>query len=115
MIDGFSLYIKDKQICFAHSALGKGMSVSSPFKLEPGPIQVSVRFEYAGRGRGGTATIMVDGEPLESLTVPINRNAQKNGADIGKDILSPVTDKYSAPFAFTDVIHSVEVVIDPRK
>ncbi len=115
VIDGFSLYIKDKQICFAHSALGKGMSVSSPFKLEPGPMQVSVRFEYAERGRGGTATIMVDGEPLESLTVPINRNAQKNGADIGKDILSPVTDKYSAPFAFTDVIHSVEVVIDPRK
>jgi len=115
VIDGFSLYVQDERLCFAHNAVGKSTIGSASLPQTEGRMTIGVTFAYNPTGRGGIATLVCDGDSIGAVTVPMNRNAQKNGVDIGKDVLSPITNLYQAPFAFTGLIYSVEVDITQRK
>jgi len=114
IIDGFSLFIQDRKLYFAHNGAGEAMICQSTKAVPTGRTIVGIRFERAARGRAGTANLVIDGQDVGALAVPISKNPMREGVDIGRDVLSPVTDKYKPPFDFTGTIHSVEVKVIPR-
>ncbi len=76
-------------------------------------MTLGLRFD---RTPGGSrrATFLVEGEEAGTVDVPLSRNSGRGGVDIGRDILSPITESYPAPFEFTGTIHSVDLKVTPR-
>jgi arylsulfatase len=63
-------------------------------------------------GETGSITLVIDGQECGTIPVPyVMRMISSTGLDIGKDTLSPVTDDYKAPFAFTGRILKFDVVL----
>jgi len=112
VIDGFSLFIQDGRLCFAHKALGKE-SFGHTEAIPQGRIKVGLRFERTS-GRTSHAIFIIDGEEAGTVEIPFSRNAGRGGVDIGRDVLSPITERYTAPFEFGGVIHSVDLEVTPR-
>ena len=83
--------------------------------LPPGRHVVALRFTYdgGGIGKGGTATLTVDGKPVAEgrieRTIPI-RVTLDESLDVGEDTGTPVTTSYDVPFRFDGTVD--RVVID---
>jgi arylsulfatase len=69
-------------------------------------------YDGGGVGKGGTATLMVDGTEVGTgrieKTVPI-RVSLDEGLDVGEDTGTPVNLSYDVPFKFTGTISQVTV------
>src|SRR5262249_42370886 len=82
--------------------------------LTPGPHALTMDFAYdgGGIGKGGTATLTVDGTPVAKgrieKTVPI-RVSLDEGLDVGEDTGTPVSLGYDLPFAFTGKLNGVVI------
>jgi arylsulfatase len=113
VIDGFSLFIQDGRLCFVHKALGDETFGHTTEAVPNGRVQLALKFERTSDGPR-RATFMVAGEEAGSIDIPTSRNAGRGGVDIGRDVISPITDRYEAPFEYTAVIHSVDVEVTPR-
>ena len=89
--------------------------VQAPDTLAPGKRTVKVDFIYdgGGTGKGGTATIYVDGKQVAQgridQTVPVRVSADET-LDIGEDTGTPIVRDYQVPFRFSGEIE--KVVID---
>ena len=88
------------------------MAATQP--LPPG--KATVRFEFAyhggGLGKGGKGTLFVNGKQV--ATGRIDRTqccvfSAGEGADVGTDEGTPVTEAYRVPFKFTGKIASVAI------
>ena len=58
---------------------------------------------------------MIDDQDAGTFEIPVSRNPGRGGVDIGRDVLSPITDRYDPPFEFTGIIHSVDVTVEPTR
>jgi arylsulfatase len=82
--------------------------------LTPGKHTIQMDFAYdgGGPGKGGTATLSVDGKEVAmgriERTVPI-RISLDEGLDVGEDTGTPVDLSYDVPFRFTGKVHKVTV------
>jgi len=89
-------------------------NIAAPNALAPGKHKIVVSFKYddGGIGKGGTATISVDGRQVAQgrveKTIPI-RIALDEGLDIGEDSGTPVSTDYDVPFKFTGEIKKVAI------
>ena len=66
-IGGWSLYVKEGRLRYCYNLLGvQRFYVGSDSELPAGTHQVRMEFGYdgPGLGKGGTATLFVDGEPV---------------------------------------------------
>ncbi len=95
---GWSVYMKDGKPEFTYNFLGlERYVVSAPKKLAEGPVTVKFDFVYAGDGlgKGGTATIYVDGKAVADgrieKTQPNIFSADET-ADVGLDNQTPVAE-----------------------
>jgi arylsulfatase len=92
--------------------------VQAPNKLSAGKHTVKVDFKYdgGGAGKGGTATLFVDGKEVTKgrieMTVPIRVSADET-LDIGEDTGTPITRDYKVPFRFTGTIEKVVIDLKP--
>ena len=113
---GWALYLHDGRPTYHYSFLGLDRAtVAAPEPLAPGDHQVRVEFAYDGDGlgKGGTATIYIDG------TRPASGRVERTHAfvfsldettDVGIDTGSPVSPDYPAgDNAFTGTINWVRV------
>ncbi|WP_344138118.1 arylsulfatase, partial [Saccharopolyspora halophila] len=116
---GWSLYLHEGRPSYAYNEMGmKVDTVRAPEALAAGAHEISLRFDYdgGGVGKGGTATLHVDGTEAGSVrvdqTIPYYF-AFDETFDIGCDRASPVTDDY-APVdnAFTGTLRKVRVDLD---
>ncbi len=99
-IGGWSLYVKDGKLKYCYNLLGiQYFYAESKTALPPGDHQVRMEFAYAGGGlgKGGTASLYVDGrkvgEGKVAATAPIIFSAD-DGCDVGVDTGSPVSPDY---------------------
>ncbi|MCJ8162005.1 hypothetical protein [Acinetobacter zhairhuonensis] len=116
--DGNALLLMDGKPTFlsARSLYPKDKSkVQAPNKLSAGKHTIKVDFAYdgGGVGKGGQATIFVDGKEVSKgridATAPV-RISMDETLDIGEDTGTPIVRDYKAPFKFTREIE--KVVID---
>ena len=117
---GWSLYVTGGKLKYCYNLLGiRYFYVESRNVLTPGEHQVRMAFAYAGGGlgKGGTATLYIDGKPEGegqiAATAPIVFSAD-DGCDIGQDTGAPVSPDYSpGANAFTGRVKGVQLDISP--
>jgi arylsulfatase A-like enzyme len=117
---GWSLYLKDGQPTYCYNFLGlQEFKVSAPRPLPAGRAAIRMNFDYdgGGAGKGGTATILVNGQKAASgrieRTQAVIFSADET-AGVGLDDATPVTEDYKErDNAFTGKILKVTVDVKP--
>jgi hypothetical protein len=114
---GWSLYVKGGKPTYTYNWVGlQRYTVAADAPLPPGPAKITLDFAYdgGGRGKGGKATLSVNGQKAaEGRIENTNPNlfSSDEGADVGIDDDTPVTEAYQAgaPSRFTGKINKVTV------
>ena len=117
---GWSLYLKDGKPTYCYNFLGlQEYKVSAPQALVPGKATIRMNFDYdgGGVGKGGTASIIVNGRELAGGRVERTHatifSADETAA-VGVDDATPVTTDYKErDNAFTGTILKVTVEVKP--
>jgi arylsulfatase len=113
---GMSVYATEGRPAFCYNLFGlERFKVYGEEPLAPGTRQVRVEFAYdgGGLGKGGTASLYVDGEKVGETrvdaTVPMLFSADET-TDLGTDSATPVTDDLGPDeLAFTGRVKWVEI------
>jgi arylsulfatase len=118
---GWSLYVKDGKPAYTYNFLGlQRYTVVSNQALPAG--KSIIRFEFAydggGLGKGGTGTIFVNDKSVASGRIDRTQCcafSADEGADVGADEGTPVTEVYKVPFKFTGKIGGVTIELKEMK
>src|SRR6202043_3118931 len=104
--NGWGFYLLAGRPVFHYNTVGVyRYTVASPDQLSPGNHTILIDFNYEGGGigKGGTATLMVDGKQVAQgrieRTIPFRISADET-LDIGEDTGTPVSEDYQGPFRF---------------
>jgi arylsulfatase len=120
---GWSLYMKDGKPAYVYNFLGLSRyTIESPRALPPGPVTVTLDFTYdgGGLGRGGTATLLVNGTSVAKgrveRTQPNIFSADET-ADVGIDNQTPVAQGIGigVETKFTGRIDRITLEVGPVK
>jgi hypothetical protein len=112
---GWSLYVKDGKPAYTYNWPGlKRFNIASDKKLEPGKANLVFKFAYDGGGpaRGGSGALFVNGEKVADGRIEQTQCcifSADEGADVGRDDGTPVTEAYQSPFAFSGTINKVTI------
>lgn len=117
-IGGWSLYAKDGKLKYCYNWGGfQHFFAESADRLPAGPHQVRLEFAYAGGGlgKGGKATLFVDGKQVGQgevgATLAMVFSAD-DGADVGEDSGAPVSPDYGpVGNAFNGEVRGVQLSI----
>jgi arylsulfatase len=117
-IGGWSLYAKGGRLKYCYNLLGiEHFYVEANRPLDKGEHQVRMEFAYdgGGLGKGGTATLYVDGkqagEGRVRATAPMVFSAD-DGCDVGRDTGAAVSPDYGVRGnAFNGVVKGVQLAI----
>jgi arylsulfatase len=118
---GLGLYLLEGRSVFHYNLCGvERYTVAGNDKLSPGKHVVAVDFNYdgGGVGKGGQATLTVDGEKVASEKLPQTiafRMSLDETLDIGEDTGTPVSEDYQVPFKFSGEIEKVTINITDAK
>jgi arylsulfatase A-like enzyme len=117
-IGGWSLYAKGGKLKYCYNLLGiHQFYAESSGPLPPGQHQVRMEFAYAGGGlgKGGTASLFVDGKKVGEGKVAATAAmvfSADDGCDVGVDTGSPVSPDYgSRGNEFTGQVKGVQLAI----
>jgi arylsulfatase len=114
-IGGWSLYLKEGKPRYCYNLLGiERFYVGSEELVPAGKHQVRMEFAYAGPGlgKGGTATLYLDGVEVGSGEVAATAAAvfsADDTCDVGVENGALVADDYPVPNAFTGEVNWVEI------
>jgi len=116
---GWTLYLRDGKPCYTYNFLGlESYDIVSKDAIAAGDATVRFEFDYeGGMGKGGLGTILVDGKKVAEGRIDRTQAiifSADEGADVGQDGETPVTENYGipAPYRFTGNIHKVVVDIE---
>ncbi len=117
-IGGWSLYANSGKLKYCYNFLGiHYFYAESSGPLPAGQHQVRMEFAYAGGGlgKGGVATLFIDGKQVGQSPVAITAAmifSADDGCDVGRDTGSPVSPDYkAAENAFTGTVKGVQIAI----
>lgn len=113
---GWSFYLKDGKPTYAYNFLGlETTKVGSATPVAPGKATIRFDFKYdgGGIGKGGTATILVNGKKVAEGRLERTQGyafSADEGADVGEDGETAVSDDYpQGDNKFTGKIHNVVI------
>jgi arylsulfatase len=115
---GWSLYVKDGKPTYTYNYFGMERTVvAGPDPLPAGSDTVKLSFAYDGDGlgKGGTATLFVNGKQVASGKVPKTEPAKfsvDETFDVGEDAGAPVG-QYESPFPYTGKLKQLDIDIAP--
>jgi arylsulfatase A-like enzyme len=118
---GWSLYLKDGKPTYTYNWLGlKRYTVAAKQALPAGKATIRYEFVYdgGGVGKGGTGTIYVNEKNVASGRIDQTQCcafSADEGADVGADEGTPVTEAYKVPFKFTGKIDKVTIELKEMK
>ncbi len=117
---GWSLYLKDGKPTYSYNFIGlEEYKVAASKPIKPGKATIRLNFDYdgGGIGKGGTATILVNGEKVASGRIERTQAmifSADETAGVGKDDATPVTADYKErDNSFTGKIQKVVVDVKP--
>jgi arylsulfatase A-like enzyme len=115
--NGLGLYIlKDKPVFYYNLVGVDRTSIGGQDALAPGKhtIEVSFKYDGGGMGKGGLATLTVDGKKVAEQkllrTIPFRVSADET-FDVGEDTGTPVSEDYHVPFRFTGTLNKLVVTL----
>ncbi len=119
-LGGFTLYIKNGHPVYEVTAYGNAAGkIVAPMVVKPGKAHIVVDVDLAPIPAGGnalsayygpthgTATMTVNGRPAGNTKIANYSAVYGETLDVGKDLGSPVSHAYQAPFAFNGTIDKV--------
>jgi arylsulfatase len=118
---GWSLHIKDGRPTYTYNWLGlQRYTVAAQQPLPAGKATIRFEFTYdgGGLGKGGTGTLFVNGKQVAAGRIEQTEcctYSADEGADVGADEGTPVTEAYKVPFKFTGKIASVTIELKEVK
>src|SRR5438034_4156347 len=118
---GWSLYLKDGRPTYTYNWLGlQRYTVAAKQALPAG--KATIRFEFAydggGVGKGGVGTLFVNGKNVATSRIERTQCcafSADEGADVGADEGTPVTEDYTVPAKFTGTIDEVTIDLQEVK
>ena len=118
---GWSFYLKDGKPTYTYNWLGlQRYTVAAKQTLPAG--KATIRFEFAydggGVGKGGMGTLFVNGMNVATGRIEHTQCcafSADEGADVGADDGTPVTEAYKVPFKFTGKIEQVTIELKEMK
>jgi len=103
---GLSWYIKNDRLVFDYNVYRDHQVVRSSRTVSTGKCNIGIKF--LEKGRGGTFTLLIDGEECGSMDIPLAlRIFSSTGIQVGENYLSAITDDYETPFKFTGKLKKV--------
>lgn len=115
LFGGWGLYLNQGKPVFHYNFVDVAhFDVAAKDSLTPGKHMIEMQFAYdgGGIGRGGVATVSVDGSPVAKgrveRTIPIRITLDET-LDIGEDCGTPVNLTYDVPFRFEGDIEGVTI------
>jgi len=122
---GWALLMSDSKPEFVYALSNQPQHkfrVASDDPIPPGNHVVRVDFAYdgGGIGKGGTATLRLDGQQVAQGRIPQTvqvRFSLDETFDVSEDTGTPVVEDYAdkMPFAFTGTLNKLVVVLEPLK
>lgn len=118
---GLGLYVLDSRPVFHYNLCDvERYTVKGNDKLKPGKHVITIDFVYdgGGVGKGGKATLTVDGKEVASEKLPKTigyRMSLDETLDIGEDTGTPISEDYKIPFNFTGKLEKVTINITEEK
>lgn len=110
---GFSLFVDDDQLVFDYNCFGDHRVARSEVPAPVGRCELGVSVRRTGRG--GTATVTVDGEGCGQVDLPfVMQVISSIGPSIGYDHGSQVSPMYEGPSPFKGAIERVDVQLVAR-
>jgi arylsulfatase len=113
--NGLGLYLLQGKPVFYYNLVGvERTSIASKDKLLPGKHTIGLSFKYdgGGIGKGGLATLTVDGKKVAeqklTRTIPFRVSADET-FDVGEDTGTPVSEDYHVPFRFTGTLNKLVI------
>jgi len=112
---GWSLYVKDGKPIYTYNWLGlKQYTIAGGQALPTGKATIRYEFVYdgGGVGKGGMGTLYVNGKNVATGRIDQTQCcafSADEGADVGADEGTPVTEDYQVPFKFTGKIDKVTI------
>ena len=118
---GWSLYVKDGKPTYTYNWLGlQRYTMAAKQALPAG--NATLRFEFAydggGVGKGGMGRLFVNGKTVATGRIEHTQCcafSADEGADVGVDEGTPVTEDYKVPFKFTGKIAKVTIELQEMK
>ncbi|QJX00859.1 arylsulfatase [Frigoriglobus tundricola] len=114
---GWSLYLKDGKPTYVYNFVGLERTVvAGPQAVPTDKATITLAFAYdgGGLGKGGTATLSVNGQKVAEGKIPhttANQFSTDEGADVGVDEDTPVSEDYKPgePSRFTGKVRKVTI------
>jgi arylsulfatase len=112
---GWSFYLLDGKPTYTYNWVGlKRYTLAAEQALPAGKATIRFEFVYdgGGVGKGGTGTLYVNGKNVATGRIDQTQCcafSADEGADVGADEGTPVTEAYQVPFKFTGKIDKVTI------
>jgi hypothetical protein len=117
-VGGWTLYAKGGKLKYCYNLFGIQHSYAeSAAPIPTGSQQVRMEFAYAGGGlgKGGTATLFIDGKKAGEGKVAATATmifSADDGCDVGEDVGAPVSPEYGPRGnAFSGRVKGVQIAI----
>jgi arylsulfatase A-like enzyme len=109
---GVSFFVQKKKLQFVYNTgFGDEKYVIVSNKTLPvGKVKLRFEFNYAGQDKGGTGSIYINDEKVGEAKFARSLFRGSEGISIGKDIITPVSDLYKTPFAYSGKLK--KIIID---
>jgi len=117
---GYGLYVLKGKPVFTYNLVDMARFRWEGPALTPGKHTIVFDFKYDGPGfgKGGTGILSVDGQQVDSKTIPHTipfLMSIDETFDVGIDTRTPVDDKdYQVPFRFTGTLNKLTVNLKPE-
>ena len=106
---GVSVFLQNGRLVVDYNSFDNHTIVESTIEVPPGDSSLGVHFERDSR-TSGWVEVAIDGQACGRAPIPsYMRIISSVGASVGEDYGSAVSNRYSAPFAFTGTLHEVVI------
>jgi arylsulfatase len=112
---GLSLYVQKNQLWFAYNNGDEKVFANSSETIKPGKNKLRVDYNYEGaenvQTAPGTAVLYINDKKVGEVKVKrtLGVIGIYESVEVGRDVITAVTDKYKVPYAYTGTINNVTI------